>query len=170
MGPPGDREQSTWQRFLRGKTSAQRFLISLGALAGALLAIGGVIAAGAKLLDSDSEPRVRAADGNVHRIANQSASADEFVQFLLAAAGGAPVQLDHQVLTPKGDGHFRLEYDCAAPRGCSYVRLETARDIPAEVPDGAWYQGCWSITKDGAGYRADHLDLELSKKGDICPP
>ena len=171
MAPPDDQDdpdQSTWQRFLSGKTGAQRFMLAVGALAGAALAIGAVIAGAFTLLD-EGDPRAGPANGKVQRIENQSEQAGEFVEFLLRAVGEAPVQLDHQVLAPKGDGHFRLEYNCASTTGCDFVRLETGSDIPAEIADGVWYQGCWSIEKDGAGYAADHLDIELTKQGDVCP-
>lgn len=169
VDPPVDPDQSTWQRFLGGRTTAQQFMLAVGALAGAILAIGAVVAGGVALLSDEGESRMDAADGNMQSIENQSPRADEFVQFLLAAAGGAPLQLDHQVLAPKGDGSFRLEYNCAAPTGCNFVRLETPNDIPAEIAGGVWYQGCWSIVRDGAGYGAAHLDLELRKTGDACP-
>lgn len=170
MTPTGT-ENSPWQRFLGGKTTAQRLLIALGAIAGAVVAIGGLIAAVAQLVPEGGGPQVRAADedGEVQRIANQSPQADGFVKLLLSAVDGSPLQLDHQVLAPRGEGgSVRLEYDCAAPTGCSYTRLETGRDIPAEVPGGIWYQGCWAVKKDGAGYRADRLDIELYKQGDTC--
>ncbi len=170
MELPGDSRQTTWQRFLDGTTGAQRFMLAIGALAGAVLAIGGVIAGGATLLGSDEEgPRVRPGDGKVQTVENQSTQADEFVELLLRAAGGKAVQLNHNVLTPKGDAHFRLEYNCASPTGCNYVRLEAASDPPAEIVGGVWYQGCWSIAKDGAGFGADHLDIEFTKTGEVCP-
>jgi hypothetical protein len=169
VAPSEDPDQSTWQRFLGGKTGAQQFMLALGALAGAALAIGALIAGAFTLLSGGNDPHPGAADESVQRVENQSAQAGEFVEFLLRAAGGAPVDLDHQVITPKGDGHFRLEYNCQPTRGCNFVRLETGNDIPAEIADGVWYQGCWSVEKDGAGYGADHLDIELTKQGDVCP-
>lgn len=169
MDPAHDPDRTSWQRFLSGRTGIQRFVLALGALATALLAVGGLIAGVAALVRDRGDPNVPPAVGVADSIENQSRQADEFVRFLLQAAGGAPLQLDHQVLAPKGDGHFRLEYNCAPAAGCNFVRLGTPRDIPAEISDGVWYQGCWSVTKDGAGYGADLLDIALEKQGDLCP-
>lgn len=121
------------------------------------------------MLNDRGERRLSPADAGVQTIENQSGRADEFVEFLLQAVGEAPIQLDHRVLAPKGDGHFRLEYNCGSRTGCNFVRLETSSDIPAEIANGVWCQGCWWITKDGAGYGADLLDIELEKQGDVCP-
>jgi hypothetical protein len=171
MERPTNRGRSTWQRFLRGKTSPQRFVLALGALAAALLAVGGVVTGVAVLLGGDDDPGSNSAnpvaDGTV-QVTNQKPSADAFVTFLLQAAGGAPVQLDHKVTAPLGDGHYRLEYDCGKSTGCSFVRLETPADIPDTFAGGVWFQGCWSITKDGAGYAAAHLDLTFRKQGNRC--
>jgi len=159
---------SAWQRFLAGKTNVQRFVIALGALAGAVLAIGAVVVAAAELLDRRTA--IGPAAGEVRQIENQQRSADEFVRFLLHAAGtSVPVHLDHQVLAPRGPGgEYRLEYACDST-GCSFVRLETPADIPATIRGGVWYQGCWSVVKDGAGYGADPLDIELRLQGETCP-
>ena len=34
---------------------------------------------------------------------------------------------------------------------------------------GVWLRGCFSVTLDGLGYAADHLDIELRKMGEGCP-
>jgi hypothetical protein len=160
---------SGWQRFLAGKTSGQRFVLALGALAAAVLAIGGVVVGAAQLLDQRTT--VEPATGQTQQIDNRQRSADEFVRLLLGVADArAPVQLDHQVLAPRGPGgEYRLEYGCGSA-GCSFVRLEAPADQPAGIAGGVWYQGCWSVVRDGAGYGADHLDLELRRQGDTCPP
>lgn len=162
--------QSTWARFLEQKTTVQRVLLAVGALATAVLAIGAVIAGLAAFLDDDSPHRGGADTGTVQDVVNQEDTADDFVRFLLDAAGGRPVQLDHRVAAPRGDGgQAELQYDCAAPTGCSFVRVEAGDHIPNTFAGGVWYQGCWAITKDGAGYGAGHLDLELSWRGATCP-
>jgi hypothetical protein len=127
-----------------------------------------VVAGAAKLLDQRAT--VEPAAGQVQQIHNQQRSADEFVLMLLRVADTrAPVQLDHQVVAPRGPGgEYRLEYGCGSA-GCSFVRLEAPADIPAGIAGGVWYQGCWSVVRDGAGYGADHLDLELRRQGDTCP-
>jgi hypothetical protein len=148
----------------------QRVLIEVSAVASALLAIGALIAGVLELLDDDSPPRIAAASGEVQDVVNQTESADGFVRLLLEAVDGPPVQLDHRVAAPRGDGgQAELQYDCAAPTGCSFVRVEAGDHIPNTFSGGVWYQGCWSIAKDGAGYGAGHLDLELSWRGDTCP-
>jgi hypothetical protein len=159
---------SVWQRFLAGKTSGQRFVLALGALAAAILAIGGVAVGAAKVLDQRTT--VEPAAGQVQQIHDQQRSADDFVRMLLRVADtGAPVQLDHQVLARRGPGgEYRLGYGCGSA-GCSFVRLEAPATQPDGIAGGAWYQGCWSVVKDGAGYGADHLDLELYRQGDTCP-
>jgi hypothetical protein len=159
---------SGWQRFLAGKTTVQRLVIALGALAGAVLAIGGVVAGAAHLLHR--APAVGPATGEVQEIQNQQETADDFVRFLLhAAATKAPVPLDHKVFAPRGPGgEYRLEYACGST-GCSLVRLETPIGGADGVSDRVWYQGCWSVVKDGNGYGAEHLDLELRRQGETCP-
>ena len=166
---PSGPTPSMWQRFLDGKTSFQRLVIALGALAGAVLTIAAVVGGVAKILDE--RVTVRPADGEVQKIQNREKTADDLVRFLLKAAKDrAPVQLDHQVMAPRGPGgEFRLEYNCKDAGLCNFVRLETPSDIPDTIRDGVWYRGCWSVTQDGAGYAADHLDLELRKQGTACP-
>jgi hypothetical protein len=164
----GEGEQTTWQRFLAGKTSLQLFVIALGALAGALLAIGAVVSATVRIVDGDDDTGVGAADGQVQRIESQSAEASEFVQFLLDH-DGRPVQLDHEVVAERGPSDVSLQYDCDRPSGCSVVRLQAPDSIPAEIPGGLWFQGCYGVTKDGAGYGAQPLDIELRLQGATCP-
>ncbi len=167
-GNDGDRPLSGWQRFLAGKTTVQRLVIALGALAGAVLAFGGVVVGAAHLLDR--APALGSAAGAVKQIRNHEGSADDFVRFLLRAAESrTPVQLDHRVLAPRGPGgEFRLEYGCGSA-GCSFVRLETPADLSPTMTGGVWYKGCWSVVQDGNGYGADHLDLELRRQGETCP-
>ena len=164
----GEGEPTTWQRFLAGKTSLQLFVIALGALAGAFLAIGAVVSATVRLVDGDDHAGVGPADGRVQRIESQSAEADELVQFLLDHDGG-PVQLDHQVIAQPGPSDVSLQYDCDRPSGCAVVRLQAPDSIPAEIPGGLWFQGCYGVTKDGAGYGAQPLDIALRLQGPTCP-
>jgi hypothetical protein len=163
--------QSTWHRFLDGRTSGQRFLVALGALAGALLAIGGVIAGVGALVGDHPDP-TRLTPGTSRAgeavVTNQSEGADAFVRLLLAT-NGAPIQLNHKVLAPDAESHFRLEYDCAKRTGCSYTRLEAAQFIPDRIEGGVWYRGCFSVVGEGAGYAAQHLDLEFTLNGPTCP-
>jgi hypothetical protein len=160
---------SRWERFLDGKTGAQRFVIALGALAGAMLAIAALVAGAARLLDQRDAGG--SATGEVQRIENQQESADEFVRFLLQAdQTRAAIPLNHHVIAPRGPGgEYQLQYGCGGTGRCSFVRLETPADNPDRMSDGVWYQGCWSVIRDGAGYGADHLDLELRRQGQTCP-
>jgi len=161
--------QSMWHRFLDGKTSGQRLVVALGALAGALLAIGGLVAAVSALVGDDTPPGgTTSTPPGVSVVENQSEEADGFVRDLLAT-NGAPVQLNTKVLAPDEGSHVRLEYDCEKPTGCSSTRLEMGSFIPDRIPGGVWYQGCYSVVKEGAGYGADHLDLEFTESGPTCP-
>lgn len=168
--PPGPAaRQSTWHRFLDGKTSGQRLVLALGALAGALLAIGGLVAAVTALVGDDTPPgSTTSTSTDPTVVENQSKKADEFVRDLLAT-NGAPVQLDARVLAPDEGSHVRLEYDCDKATGCSFTRLEIGSFIADRIPGGVWFQGCYSVVKEGAGYGADHLDLEFTESGPTCP-
>lgn len=169
--PPPAAKPSMWHRFLDGRTSGQRFVLSLGALAGALLAIGALVAAVGALVDDDDDERTPpgvAVTAGEQVVENQSEEADEFVGDLLAT-NGAPVQLNTKVLAPDEGSHVRLEYDCGKQTGCSFTRLEMGSFIPDRIPGGVWYQGCYSVVKEGAGYGAEHLDLEFTESGPTCP-
>lgn len=165
------RLQSRWHKFLDGKTTWQRFIVAVGALAGALIAIGGLIASIGALVSDNGTPEGatdRALAVNEMVVTNQTKEADAFVRFLLGT-DGVPVPLNHKVIAPDAGSHIRLEYDCAKRTGCSYTRLEAGTFIPDHIEGGVWYQGCFSVVKEGAGYGADHLDLEFTKNGAACP-
>ena len=171
MAEGANPQPSTWHLFLDGKTSGQRFVLAVGALAGAMLAIGALIAGiGALVGDDDGPvtPRTPTTPTGVTVVENQSEGADAFVRQLLATEG-APIQLNHKVMAPNASSHFRLEYDCAKATGCSFTRLEAGAFIPARIPGGVWYRGCYSVVGEGAGYGAEHLDLEFTENGVTCP-
>ena len=127
-------EQTTWQRFLAGKTSLQLFVIALGALAGALLAIGAVVSATVRIVDGDDDTSVGAADGEVQTIESQSAEADDLVQFLLDH-DGRPVQLDHKVIAEPGPSDVSLQYDCYRRRFLVACGSRAATASPRTAPD-----------------------------------
>jgi hypothetical protein len=159
-----------WHRLRAGPTRAHRLLVSLGAAATAVAALASLVAGGLRLVDraDGSGAADRAGPDGVVRIEHRTASADAFVALLLdTAASSRPIALDHQVIAPTGDGHYRLEYDCAT--GCEYVRLETPEGNEATIDGGVWFRGCWEVAVDGAGYGADHLDLALRYRGATCP-
>lgn len=140
-------------------------------MAGALVAIGGLVA-GIGVLAGDRKTAVSSTintlAGEETVVMNQSKGADAFVRFLLGT-DSTPVQLNHKVIAPDAGSHIRLEYDCAKRTGCSYTRLEAGTFIPARIEGGVWYRGCFSVVGEGAGYAADHLDLEFTMNGPVCP-
>lgn len=166
-----NRKPSSWQQFLDGKTTWQRLIIAVGAIAGALVAIGGLVA-GIGALAGDRKSAMSSTTttfaGEEIVVMNQSKDADAFVRFLLGT-DGTPVQLNHKVIAPDAGSHIRLEYDCAKRTGCSYTRLEAGTFIPDRIEGGVWYRGCFSVVREGAGYAADHLDLEFTMNGAVCP-
>lgn len=163
-----EQEQSRWQRFLKGKTGPQRLVLAVGALAAAVLAIGGVVAAVVRFVDGDDERRVGPATDEVQRIENQSAEADDLVRFLIEHDERSPVQLNHQVTAPRGPNDVSLQYACDEPTGCSVVRLQLPDSTANEISNGLWFQGCYLVVMKGAGYGAQPLDLELQLRGETC--
>ncbi len=62
-----------------------------------------------------------------------------------------------------------LQYNCDPGVGCSLVRVEDGEVTYAEIAGGLWFQGCYRVVKDGAGYGAHPLDIELHHQGEVCP-
>lgn len=166
-GEENEQRQSWWHRFLKGTTGPQRLVLAVGALAAAVLAIGGVVTAIVRFVDGDDSRRVGSATEGDQRIENQSTEADELVGFLIEHDDSA-VQLNHQVIAPRGSNDVSLQYACDEPTGCSVVRLQLPDSTPNEMPNGLWFQGCYLVVMDGAGYQADPLDLELDWRGETC--
>ena len=125
-------QHSTWHRFLDGKTSGQRFVLALGALAAALLAIGGLIAGVGVLVGDDANPAPFTAKISAGEtvVTNQSNEADDFVRFLLGT-DGAPVPLNHKVIAPDAGSHCSTgSIDDTRARGPAKVRRKAAvRDL-----------------------------------------
>jgi hypothetical protein len=167
-GKDDQREQSPWQRFLKGKTGPQRLVLAVGALAAAVLAIGGVVAAVVRFVDADDDRRVGPATDDVQRIENQSAEADDLVKLLIEHDERSPIQLNHQVIAPRGPNDVSLQYACDEPTGCSVVRLQLPDSTANEIPNGLWFQGCYLVVMNGAGYGAQPLDLALHLRGETC--
>ncbi|HEX5334304.1 MAG TPA: hypothetical protein VFW55_00390 [Propionicimonas sp.] len=173
-----ERPKRLGERVVDGKTVPQKLLKTVGAAASALLAIGalaagvwtwlnpGPTAPGPSPAAGVASP-TQAREGSAV-IRNQSADGDVFVQMLLNAAGGRPVQLDHKVYAPNTDPEYTLEYNCRDGR-CAQVRLEPDGMIFSTFGDALWLKGCFRVTKDGDGYGAGHLDLALSRQGETCP-
>jgi hypothetical protein len=169
-GPAAARQRTSWvQRLLDNKTSLQRIVISLGALAAALLAIGGVVTAVVQLVGDDSGGRsLNAAPGETQRIESGTGAANDFVHDLLDHDGGV-VALDHQVIAQKGPADVRLQYNCTDAGVCAMTRLQDIVVAAGDMPDGLWFKGCFAVTQDGVGYGAEPLDIELKHQGDQCP-
>jgi hypothetical protein len=167
---PADRKPSTWQRLLDNRTGPQRLLISLGALAAALIAIGGVVTAVLGVFDgegSGGEANLDQAPGETQRIENRTEEANRFVAALLDH-DGAVVALDHKVIAENVAADAHLFYNCTDAGVCNMVRIQD-HDVVAEEPCGLWLKGCFAVRQRGRGYGAESLDIELSYQGESCP-
>jgi hypothetical protein len=167
--PPADRRPSTWQRLLDNKTGPQRLLISLGALAAALIAIGGVVTAVVRVFDDDegAGSNLDRAPGETQRIESGEDPADRFVAELLDHDGGV-VALDHRVIGEPGPADVSLLYNCTDTSVCSLVRLQDMTDEADLMADGRWFKGCYAVTQVGNGFGADFLDIQLRYQAEAC--
>ena len=157
------------QRLVDNKTGPQRALISLGALAAAVIAIAVVVTAVVRIVDDDDgRGGLERAPGQTRRIASGTMAADEFVRDLLGHDGGV-VALDHQVIAEKGPADVRLQYDCTDAGVCVMARLQDVDVVAGDLADGVWFTGCFAVTQDGVGYGGEPLDIELRHQGDVCP-
>jgi hypothetical protein len=158
------------QRLLDNKTGLQRAVISLGALITAVVAIGGAVTAVVRILDNDDDSArdLEAAPGDTVRIESGTEDADEFVHALDEHDGGV-VTLDHQLLAEKGPADVRVQYDCTEAGVCVMVRVQDIDVVATDMRDGLWFSGCFAITRDGAGYGYEPLDMELRYQGETCP-
>ncbi len=163
-----DRKPSTVQRLLDNKTGPQRLLISLGALAAAFIAIGGVVTAVVRVFDDDGSggADLDRAPGETQRIENRTEEANRFVADLLDHDGGV-VALDHQVIAENVAADVHLLYNCNDAGVCNMVRIQD-HDVVGEEPDGLWLKGCFAVTQDGNGYGAESLDIVLGYQGETC--
>jgi hypothetical protein len=171
---------SVGHRLLNQKTGWQKALVAVGAAAGAIVAIAGLVTLFLPLFRGSPEvaasvtptPVPAATRDGLSVVRTQTPEADALVRRLLTAAGTAPVMLDLQVLGQPGPADVTLYYACGSAGSCSKTRLQTPSvDGMAVLSDqsGVWFQGCFSVLKKGNGYGADYLDLALTKVGDRCP-
>jgi hypothetical protein len=191
--PPPEKRPSLAHRVFDEKAIWQKVLIAIGSVATAITAVAGVVVlilplfrpapeAGASVTpapvpaasrsESAVPPGGAVTSGGVTVIQTQSAEADELVKNLIATAGRAPVVLDHQIMGKPGPANVTLYYGCGANGACSMTRIEVAALEGMAVltgDTGVWLRGCFSVTLDGFGYAADHLDIELRKVGEGCP-
>ncbi|MGH9223202.1 MAG: hypothetical protein ACRD2W_05335 [Acidimicrobiales bacterium] len=47
--------------------------------------------------------------------------------------------------------------------------IEAGSFSPDHIEGGVWYRGCLSVVREGAGYGAEHLDLEFTKERRSLP-
>ena len=169
MSTPRPRKKSAWQRFLKGKSSGQRLLLQVGAIAAALVAIAAVVA-GVVSFIGDRLGGIPGTDG-VTKVRTNEKSADQFVKRLDDASDdGSPLQLNHTITGPRGRSDVTLAYDCRGSGRCHTTRVQAPEVQPADIsPDTVWYRGCWTVTKIGNGYGAEPLDLQLRRQNDTCP-
>jgi hypothetical protein len=148
----------------------QSAVISLGALLAAVAAIGGAATAVVRMVDGGSESPgdLESAPTGTIRIDGGTDAADEFVRALDAHDGGV-VTLDHQVIAEKGPADVRLQYGCTETRVCVMARLQDIDVEATDMSDGLWFSGCFAVTRDGAGYGFEPLDMELRYQGETCP-
>ena len=165
LDAPPRRTPSTWQRLLDNKTGPQRLVISLGALAAAVIAIGGVVTAVVRVFDGDGSPSLDRAPNETQQIESRSTDADRFVQDLLDHDGSV-VELDHKLIAQRGPADVSLLYDCSDV--CSTVRVQAPEGGADETAEWLWFQGCYAVTKTGFGYGADVLDIALRPQGESC--
>ena len=183
-------KKSRWQRFLDGKTTPQKLIVAIGALAAASIAVGTIVVAAINWLDiGGGDRRTTATDsgefagesGDDEPFVLHSGTPDagRFVQFGIAAARqGDPFELNVQIPEALFDNgsHLRLFYACddsgvIGDGPCSFVRLEQGTSTPIALdPVGWWLRGCYLLVQDGAGYQADHLDFELTWVNNTCAP
>jgi hypothetical protein len=190
---PPEKRPSLAHRVLNEKTVWQKVLIAVGSIATAITAVAGVVALALPLfrpapetgasvtpapvpaasrIDSAVPAGGAVTSGGVTVIQTQSAEADALVKNLIATAGRAPVLLDHQIMGRPGPANVTLYYGCGTNGACSMTRIEVAALEGMAVltgDTGVWLRGCFSVTLDGFGYAADHLDIELRKVGEGCP-
>jgi hypothetical protein len=157
---------SAWQRFLDGKTRVQRLLLQVGAIAAALTAIAGVVAGVVAFVGDRLGDRADVDGATVVRSAEESA--DRFVKQLVEGDGDA-LQLDHKIIGRRGRADVTLEYNCQRSGRCNTTRVQAPATQPSDLPDGVWYQGCWTVAKVGNGYGAQPLDLQLTYQSATCP-
>jgi hypothetical protein len=183
-------KKSWWQRFLDGKTVPQKFIVAIGALAAAAIAVGTIVAAAINWLgNGDPESRTTVTDsaefagdgvdGEPFVLRSGTPDANRFVEFGIAAARrGNPFELNVQIPEALFDNgsHLRLFYACddsgvIGDGPCSFVRLEQGSSTPIALnPIGWWLRGCYLLALDGAGYQAEHLDFELTWVNTTCVP
>jgi hypothetical protein len=174
---PAGSAESRWHRFLAGKTSWQRFVLQLGALAAAVATVSGVVLGGSKLvgaaIDLVTGTGEQSGSDGTQQVRNGTSAADDLVELLAdRAESRASVTLDHQIqFGGIGNNQFTLQYHCE-PGPCSTVTLidyGVAATQVAAAADIRWFDGCWTVQMQGPGLDAAGLKLTLVRVGQTCP-
>jgi hypothetical protein len=177
VSSPAGRAETRWTRFLAGKTSGQRFILQVSALAAAVATIGGVALGGWKLVSGVisrvSDSSLSTSAGQTQQVQNGSTAADRFVELLVdKSKRGTPMPLDHQVhFSGIDNNQFTLQYHCD-PGPCSTVTLVDygVAAAPISGADQArWFHGCWTAERQGPGLDAVGLKVTLVRVGETCP-
>jgi hypothetical protein len=158
-----------WRRFLDQATVPQKLLLSLGAIAGALVAIGTlVIAVGDRLGDDDDgSDSIESLSGTT--VESKTDDADQLIRGLLAAAGSdsKTVLLDVKVLADPSQptlnsADIHVYFNCDTG-DCSRARLQFPEGLPVTTnPLGLDLEGSWAVTlASGLDFDSTQLDIQL---------
>lgn len=179
LGRPDVDDRSSriwWRRFLDQATNAQKLLLALGGIAGAVLAIGALTLAIGDLLGDDGGsgvsgsgdvPSLASLDGTT--ITSNSDEADALIAGLLEVAGteSRTVTLDVKVLAHESQPALNsadiwVYFNCASGP-CSKARLQFPRVEAIETnPLGFDLTGTWEVSlARGLDFASRELDIEL---------
>jgi hypothetical protein len=161
------------RRLLNQTTTWQKVVLAVGAIAGLVTSVAGVVALVLPMVGGSSAGGAlgSTAPTDAVTISSQTAATDRFVRELLdAAAAPRPVALDHHLMGQSVASDVLLYYNCGSTGSCAMTRVQVVDTYGmSTMPGGIWVRGCFSVTRDGLGYGADPLDIELRKVGDTCP-
>jgi hypothetical protein len=161
--------ESRWQRFLAGKTTGQRLLLALAAIAGAFLTIGAFVTAVGSLVDDDDGGSTVATGGEIR---SGTDAADELVRALLQAdESGRPMQLDTTMIGEVVPAGVQLTYGCDDSGACGTVKVGDPQDssTPLIAGDGVSWEGCYRVRSlDGGDFGAAQLVFEIIRQGETC--
>lgn len=185
----GEEHHPIWlRRFLDQGTTWQKSLLSIGAIATAVLAIGSLALAISRLVDSDDDPTrpeptttfdldgeraFRSADP----LTSETADADELIALLTNAADAyaedpnspdARVTLDFHVdEKPQNSGRIRLNYGCSNEPPCQ-ADLQAWEPTMFDENSGAtFFRGVY-IVRIQQGERDRNIELGLRKVAELA--
>lgn len=182
----GDDGHPIWlRRFLDQGTTWQKLLLAFGAMAGALLAIGGLAVAINKVLDGDNRS-AKSQPANISNLGgalnfrradplkSETADANELVALLTVAARAyaaepnspdSRVTLDFYVeAEPQGSGRIKLNYGCPNEPPCE-AALQAWEPTMFDVNQGATlFKGVY-IVRIQLGQPDRNIEFGLRKVG-----